>query len=51
MLFEKFTISAGRTCKSPADKTGHDFAENRGVILRLRTTSCFFDAENLKGLP
>lgn len=50
MLSEEFTISAARTCKSSADKTGHDFAGNRNVILRLRTISRFFDAEKLKGL-
>ena len=35
MLLEKFSIGAGRPCKRPADKAGHDSAENRNVILRF----------------
>ncbi len=45
MLLKELTISAGRSGDAAADKARHDFAENRGVILRFRTLCRFFDAE------
>src|SRR5258705_3360802 len=50
MLFKELTISAGRRGDVAADKARHDFAENRGVILRFRTPGRFFDAEMPKGI-
>jgi hypothetical protein len=45
MFFKELTICAGRTGNISADKSGHDFAKNGGVILGLRISRCTLNAE------